>query len=255
MNKTVLFTALRSLKHGYKSFSRYRSAKARQAYEALLDAAATHEDTVEKIAGSVSDTVQASKENMAELYQGSSKQAASLIAQYRKRLEKAASEAAAKKEELAKAAEHKAQKTSKKLSKASKKAQKKATQRADLVKAKVRGEKPRASLPLRLVRSSALIAAIVAVIAVATNVVRNKLNPQTNDVHDEPPRVEDHQAAKPESTLVYSTQTPETPEQEHIPSPEEGVSERDEQLLNALDEQIGKHRLAEQETEKEAEQN
>ena len=56
---------------------------------------------------------------------------------------------------------------------------------------------------------------------------------------DTPPRVEDFsggEAPATESTLVYSTTTPG--------SPEEGVSERDEELLGSLDEQLEKHRLA-----------
>lgn len=57
---------------------------------------------------------------------------------------------------------------------------------------------------------------------------------------DTPPRVEDFSGADDapatESRLVYSTTTPG--------SPEEGVSERDEELLGSLDEQLEKHRLA-----------
>lgn len=56
---------------------------------------------------------------------------------------------------------------------------------------------------------------------------------------DTPPRVEDFsggEAPATESKLVYSTTTPG--------SPEEGVSERDDELLGSLDEQLEKHRLA-----------
>lgn len=55
---------------------------------------------------------------------------------------------------------------------------------------------------------------------------------------DTPPRVEDFSGEAPatESKLVYSTETPG--------SPEEGVSERDEELLSSLDEQLEKHRTA-----------
>ncbi len=55
---------------------------------------------------------------------------------------------------------------------------------------------------------------------------------------DVPPRVEDFsdEAPETESKLVYSTTTPG--------SPEEGATERDEELLGSLDEQLEKHRLA-----------
>ncbi|MDO5513326.1 hypothetical protein [Corynebacterium sp.] len=59
---------------------------------------------------------------------------------------------------------------------------------------------------------------------------------------DTPPRVEDFsgadttEAPATESTLVYSTETPG--------SPEEGVAERDEELLGSLDDQLSKHRQA-----------
>ena len=62
---------------------------------------------------------------------------------------------------------------------------------------------------------------------------------------DTPPRVEDFSGedAGPttESELVYSTATPG--------SPEEGVTDRDEQLLNSLDEQLETHRQAAEETD------
>ena len=56
---------------------------------------------------------------------------------------------------------------------------------------------------------------------------------------DTPPRVEDFSGggeATTEAKLVYSTETPG--------SPEEGATERDEELLNSLDEQLEKHRQA-----------
>ena len=58
---------------------------------------------------------------------------------------------------------------------------------------------------------------------------------------DTPPRVEDFSGDTPatESKLVYSTETSGSPA-----SPEEGVSERDEELLSSLDEQLEKHRTA-----------
>ena len=46
----------------------------------------------------------------------------------------------------------------------------------------------------------------------------------------------------PDSRLVYSTQTPTEDEDEaKVASPEEGVTERDEELLDSLEEQLNKH--------------
>ncbi|MHC9573548.1 hypothetical protein ACQQ6Y_08080 [Corynebacterium diphtheriae] len=136
----------------------------------------------------------------------------SLAGQARKRLDAALADA----QNTAESTKKDVAKTSKKLSK---KARKQA-QKAGLTKKK-------RSAGAQAVRCS-LYTVVLAALGAAAYFLWDKFS--GSGVSDEPPRVEDFGADTvntEESRLVYSTQTPE-----------EGIPERDEELLNSLEEQL-----------------
>ncbi|CAB0886811.1 hypothetical protein ACQX25_05185 [Corynebacterium diphtheriae] len=136
----------------------------------------------------------------------------SLAGQARKRLDAALADA----QNTAESTKKDVTKTSKKLSK---KARKQA-QKAGLTKKK-------RSAGAQAARCS-LYTVVLAALGAAAYFLWDKFS--GSGVSDEPPRVEDFGADTvntEESRLVYSTQTPE-----------EGIPERDEELLNALEEQL-----------------
>ncbi|MHC9552529.1 hypothetical protein [Corynebacterium diphtheriae] len=136
----------------------------------------------------------------------------SLAGQARKRLDAALADA----QNTAESTKKDVTKTSKKLSK---KARKQA-QKAGLTKKK-------RSAGAQAARCS-LYTVVLAALGAAAYFFWDKFS--GSGVSDEPPRVEDFGADTvntEESRLVYSTQTPE-----------EGIPERDEELLNALEEQL-----------------
>ncbi|MHC9870778.1 hypothetical protein ACQX1I_04755 [Corynebacterium diphtheriae] len=138
--------------------------------------------------------------------------ATSLAGQARKRLDAALADA----QNTAESTKKDVTKTSKKLSK---KARKQA-QKAGLTKKK-------RSAGAQAARCS-LYTVVLAALGAAAYFLWDKFS--GSGVSDEPPRVEDFGADTvntEESRLVYSTQTPE-----------EGIPERDEELLNALEEQL-----------------
>ncbi|CAB0529646.1 hypothetical protein FRC0337_00006 [Corynebacterium diphtheriae] len=136
----------------------------------------------------------------------------SLAGQARKRLDAALADA----QNTAESTKKDVAKTSKKLSK---KARKQA-QKAGLTKKK-------RSAGAQAARCS-LYTVVLAALGAAAYFLWDKFS--GSGVSDEPPRVEDFGADTvntEESRLVYSTQTPE-----------EGIPERDEELLNSLEEQL-----------------
>ncbi|CAB0668997.1 hypothetical protein CIP107570_02252 [Corynebacterium diphtheriae] len=136
----------------------------------------------------------------------------SLAGQARKRLDAALADA----QNTAESTKKDVTKTSKKLSK---KARKQA-QKAGLTKKK-------RSAGAQAARCS-LYTVVLAALGAAAYFLWDKFS--GSGVSDEPPRVEDFGADTvntEESRLVYSTQTPE-----------EGIPERDEELLNSLEEQL-----------------
>ncbi|MHC9564154.1 hypothetical protein ACQQ60_06010 [Corynebacterium diphtheriae] len=136
----------------------------------------------------------------------------SLAGQARKRLDAALADA----QNTAESTKKDVAKTSKKLSK---KARKQA-QKAGLTKKK-------RSAGAQAVRCS-LYTVVLAALGAAVYFLWDKFS--GSGVSDEPPRVEDFGADTvntEESRLVYSTQTPE-----------EGIPERDEELLSSLEEQL-----------------
>lgn len=136
----------------------------------------------------------------------------SLAGQARKRLDAALADA----QNTAESTKKDVAKTSKKLSK---KARKQA-QKAGLTKKK-------RSAGAQAVRCS-LYTVVLAALGAAAYFLWDKFS--GSGVSDEPPRVEDFGADTvntEESRLVYSTQTPE-----------EGIPERDEELLSSLEEQL-----------------
>lgn len=132
----------------------------------------------------------------------------SLAGQARKRLDAALADA-----------QNTAESTKKDVAKTSKKARKQA-QKAGLTKKK-------RSAGAQVVRCS-LYTVVLAALGAAAYFLWDRFSGAR--VSDEPPRVEDFGADTvntEESRLVYSTQTPE-----------EGIPERDEELLNSLEEQL-----------------
>lgn len=132
----------------------------------------------------------------------------SLAGQARKRLDAALADA-----------QNTAESTKKDVAKTSKKARKQA-QKAGLTKKK-------RSAGAQVVRCS-LYTVVLAALGAAAYFLWDRFSGAS--VSDKPPRVEDFGADTgntEESRLVYSTQTPE-----------EGIPERDEELLNSLEEQL-----------------
>ncbi|QBZ29260.1 hypothetical protein E4653_04360 [Corynebacterium diphtheriae subsp. lausannense] len=140
----------------------------------------------------------------------------SLAGQARKRLDAALADA----QNTAESTKKDVAKTSKKLSKKARKQASKQAQKAGLTKKK-------RSAGAQVVRCS-LYTVVLAALGAAAYFLWDRFSGAR--VSDEPPRVEDFGADTvntEESRLVYSTQTPE-----------EGIPERDEELLNSLEEQL-----------------
>lgn len=226
MDSSTIRGAITVAKKAYDTYADYRDRKTSETYEALLKAA----DSYDPVADSVAQSVRKGQENVAGFYQDSSKQVATLSDQYRKRLEAARAQAEARRAEVVKEASASLKKARKQ---APKDAKKLVAQTEKKLNAKL-GRKQKPGVGTRVAQVG-LVGAVLAAIAAVVYVVLGK---RKKAVEAEPPRVEDY----PDSRLVYSTQTPtEDDDEAKVASPEEGVTERDEELLDSLEEQLNKH--------------
>ncbi|AIU31625.1 MULTISPECIES: hypothetical protein [Corynebacterium] len=227
MNSSTIRGAVLVTKAAYDKYANYRDRKTREAYDALLNAADSYDDVRKEV-----------KSNVTDLYDQSQERVSSLTAQARKRLDSAIADAAAAKDDTVKTVNKKASKASKSLSKQSKKAQKAARKAAQSAK-KSATPKKQPSFGKRLFNFSLFTTLLAAVGAVVYYFLSKR-----DVVSTEPPRVEDFGADSvntEESRLVYSTHTPVDGEDEHVASPEEGATERDEELLGSLEDQLKQH--------------
>lgn len=262
MDSRSIKQAITVAKRAYDTFSEYQDRKAREAYDSLLNAADSYDDVADNVA--------------AKLNEGK-KQATTLTEQARKRTQAAIAEAQAKKDALAKDGKALVKSTKKDLAKTKKQGVKKAEKYRKQI------AKPKVTFGQRVARAGLLSVVLAAIAGVVYLVVDGKKKapagtqpPKASDIAAEAKAAANNPASVPtpndvaagaaagaasaeaaaaaeEPTLVYST---ETPSSDHVASPEEGATERDEELLGSIDEQMAKHRLitdedkAEEEAEK-----
>lgn len=236
MSLSTLSTALTVGKSAWKKFSDFRDEKAREAYTALEDAAKNVDNATQ------------------DWFPESRKQAGFVTQAAHSRLERALEDLNSRRQDVTAAAVSKAEELSSDSKKAAKKNRKKlnkkaskAAQRAEKKVAKATGKKRGGFSKFFLF---ALVSAIIGAVFYA---LRGKDAPSTK-----PPRVEEHSGDADKaaaSTLVYSSTTDSAagsagePEKKESDLVEEGVKERDEELLGSIDAQ-----LAELDAEAEAEE-
>ncbi|ADL09516.1 hypothetical protein [Corynebacterium pseudotuberculosis] len=216
MNNSTIRGAILVTKAAYDKYANYRDRKTREAYDALLNAADSYDDIHKDV-----------KANVTEFYDQSQERVSSLTEQARKRLDSAIADAAAAKDNTVKTVNKKSKKAQKAARKAAKSAKKSAA------------PKKQPSFGKRLFNFSVFTTILATIGAVAYYFLSKR-----NVVSTEPPHVEDFGADSvntEESRLVYSTQTPVDDEEEHVSSPEEGATERDEKLLGSLEDQLRQH--------------
>lgn len=211
MNLSTLRTATTLARRAYGSYADYRDRKAVQAYEALVEAANKAD---------VQGLIDESQRRFSTL----SEKALDRIETARNELnvDKAVDKASEKIAGLAELGKAKTKKATKAQRKAAKKAAKKAER-------KVNAKFARRKRGRKLVKFTVITAIGTGVGAVAYYFFAPKRDQE--EYGTEPPTVSDYE--QQESVLVYSTET--------SGSPEEGVTERDEELLEALEEQLKNH--------------
>ncbi|AKK04390.1 hypothetical protein CMUST_00155 [Corynebacterium mustelae] len=204
MNLTALRTATTVAKKAYGSYADYRDRKAKQAYEALVDAANTY---------NVQGLIDESTQRFNTLSEKALKRIDDVKSEMH--LDKATERATDKIAELGEKAHTKTAAFKKQQAKKAKAAKKQAKK---LARKEKRGKKL-----LTFGLAAAIAAALGGAIYYLFGLGQGKKQYDT-----EPPKVDDYAAE--ESRLVYSTATPA-----------EGAPERDEELLDALEEQLAKH--------------
>ncbi|QCB27339.1 hypothetical protein [Corynebacterium endometrii] len=246
MSLSTLSTALTVGKSAWKKFSDFRDEKAREAYTALEDAAKNVDNATQ------------------DWFPESRKQAGFVTQAAHSRLERALEDLNSRRQDVTAAAVSKAEELSSDSKKAAKKNRKKlnkkaskAAQRAEKKVAKATGKKRGCFSKFFLF---ALVSAIIGAVFYA---LRGKDAPSTK-----PPRVEEHSGDADKaaaSTLVYSSTTDSAagsagePEKKGSDLVEEGVKERDEELLGSIDAQLAEldaesEEPAEESTEESAEE-
>lgn len=257
MDSRSIKQAITVAKRAYDTFSEYQDRKAREAYDSLLNAADSYDDVTDNVA--------------TKLTEGKN-QATTLTEQARKRAQAAIAEAQAKKDALAKDGKSLAKSTKKDLAKTKKQGLK------DAKKYRKQLTQPKVTFGQRVARAGLLSVVFASVAGVIYLLLDGKKKapagtqpPKASDIAAAAKAAANNPASVPtpndvaagvatgaasaegavseEPTLVYSTQTPST---DHIASPEEGVTERDEELLGSINEQMAKHRLITDEDEDDA---
>ncbi|WP_293767785.1 hypothetical protein [uncultured Corynebacterium sp.] len=246
MNLANINTAVKVARSAWDKFSEVREEKAREAYA-----------TLESAANSVTENIQDS-----DLFPQSRQQAGAVTKAAHARLERTLEELATRRDEAreeltdhvaearkeAALAVKEAKKSGKKQVKAARK-EAKATARsaAKNLRAQAKARTKAAKTAKKKQKGSTFwsIAGILALIAAlggaAFYLVRNVFVKETPS--ENPPRVEEFGADKVQgSTLVYtSTSAADDAPAKESDLVEQGVTERDEELLGSLDEQLAKH--------------
>lgn len=266
MNPIAAQQALKVASSLWGQFNKYRKEKAAEAYSALEDAASTVKDN----ANSFSDDVESR-------FPEARKQAGAVTKAAHDRVERALSEFNSRGEEaserLVSAASDWSDRAEKATRSTRKKTRKQAAQATKAAQAKRKQLEKTANKKLdrklgkkkskSKAKSFFSIAGIIALIAAALGGVYYWL--RRNDTPDEvPPRVEDF-ADKPGtpdtsgSTLVYTSTTEDDQKDKagvKVGSAgdlaEDGAEERDEELLNSLEEQLAAHREQAEQAETDA---
>ena len=248
MNPTALSTTIKLASSLWERAKDYREEKSREAYSVLETAAARMEERdndwfpeARREAGAVTKAAHSRLERALEELKERSEDTAEKLAFA---AEDAQNKASSKLSKVQKQADKKASKARKQAEKKASKAEKKAHKKAALVKKKARkaaGKEKKGSKVW-------LISALVAAVAAIAGGVYYFLTQKKKEESKVPPRVEDFAtpstSAPQGSTLVYTSTTEDDTK---VPAQgsdlaEDGVVERDEELLGSLDEQLAKHR-------------
>lgn len=246
MSLSTLSTALTVGKSAWKKFSDFRDEKAREAYTALEDAA-------KNVDNATQDWFPESRKQAGFVTQAAHSRLERALEDLNSRRQDVTAAVVSKAEELSADSKKAARKNRKKLNKKASKA----AQRAEKKVAKATGKKRGGFSKFFLF---ALVSAIIGAVFYA---LRGKDAPSTK-----PPRVEEHSGDADKaaaSTLVYSSTTDSAtdsaagsagePEKKESDLVEEGVKERDEELLGSIDAQLAElDAEAEESTESPAEE-
>ena len=248
MNSTALSTTVQVASSLWNRFQDYREEKSREAYSVLETAAARMDERdqdwfpeARREAGAVTKAAHSRLERALEELKERSQDTAEKLAAA---AEDAQDKASTRLSKAQKQADKKASKLRKQASKKATKADKKARKKAAQVQKKARkatGKEKKGS-------KAWLISALVAAIAAIAGGVYYFFTQKKKEESKVPPRVEDFAtpstSAPQGSTLVYTSTTEDDTK---VPAQgsdlaEDGVIERDEELLGSLDEQLAKHR-------------
>ncbi|NWO17812.1 MAG: hypothetical protein HLX46_13590 [Corynebacterium sp.] len=266
MNPIAAQQALKVASSLWGQFNKYRKEKAAEAYSALEDAASTVKDNANSFSDDVESRFPEARKQAGAVTRAAHDRVERALAEFNSRGEEAS-------ERLVSAASDWSDRAEKATSSTRKKARKQAAQASKAAQSKRKQLEKTANKKLdkklgkkkskSKAKSFFSIAGIIALIAAALGGVYYWL--RRNDTPGEvPPRVEDF-ADKPGtpdtsgSTLVYTSTTEDDQKDKagvKVGSAgdlaEDGAEERDEELLNSLEEQLAAHREQAEQAETEA---
>ena len=269
MNPIAAQQALKVASSLWGQFNKYRKEKAAEAYSALEDAASTVKDNANSFSDDVESRFPEARKQAGAVTKAAHDRVERALAEFNsrgeeasERLVSAASDWSDRAEKATRSTRKKARKQAAQASKAAQSKRKQLEKSADKKLDKKLGKKKSKSKA----KSFFSIAGIIALIAAALGGVYYWL--RRNDTPGEvPPRVEDF-ADKPGtpdtsgSTLVYTSTTEDDQKDKagvKVGSAgdlaEDGAEERDEELLNSLEEQLAAHREQAEQAETEAASN
>lgn len=269
MNPIAAQQALKVASSLWGQFNKYRKEKAAEAYSALEDAASTVKDNANSFSDDVESRFPEARKQAGAVTKAAHDRVERALAEFNsrgeeasERLVSAASDWSDRAEKATRSTRKKARKQAAQASKAAQSKRKQLEKTANKKLDKKLGKKKSKSKA----KSFFSIAGIIALIAAALGGVYYWL--RRNDTPGEvPPRVEDF-ADKPGtpdtsgSTLVYtSTTEDDQKDKEGVKVgaagdlAEDGAEERDEELLNSLEEQLAAHREQAEQAETEAASN
>ena len=265
MNPIAAQQALKVASSLWGQFNKYRKEKAAEAYSALEDAASTVKDNAYSFSEDVESRFPEARKQAGAVTKAAHDRVERALAEFNSRGEEASERLVSAASDWSDRAEKATRSTRKKARKqaaqATKAAQSKRTQLEKTANKKLGKKKSKSKA-----KSFFSIAGIIALIAAALGGVYYWL--RRNDTPGEvPPRVEDF-ADKPGtpdtsgSTLVYTSTTEDDQKDKagmKVGSAgdlaEDGAEERDEELLNSLEEQLAAHREQAEQAETEAASN
>lgn len=269
MNPIAAQQALKVASSLWGQFNKYRKEKAAEAYSALEDAASTVKDNANSFSDDVESRFPEARKQAGAVTKAAHDRVERALAEFNsrgeeasERLVSAASDWSDRAEKATRSTRKKARKQAAQASKAAQSKRKQLEKTANKKLDKKLGKKKSKSKA----KSFFSIAGIIALIAAALGGVYYWL--RRNDTPGEvPPRVEDF-ADKPGtpdtsgSTLVYTSTTEDDRKDKagvKVGSAgdlaEDGAEERDEELLNSLEEQLAAHREQAEQAETEAASN